>query len=404
MVKSGWPLALRLFAYRTFVRCGWQVAVLDRMLNQSLRFADVPIVCDLSDTEAAARLLRERFGDPEGILTLNDSGLVATALLAEALGLRFLPVSVARRAIDKREQRRAFAAAGLIVPRWGELASPAEAAGAVQRWGPTVIKPVDRAAGAGVRLALSEPEAATAWGEAARESHSGRVIGEEYVTGREVSVESIASEGRHHVVCVTDKVITQGPRFVEIAHTVPSAVTDAERAGATAAALTACQALRLDWGAAHTEVKLTERGPVVVEVNARLAGDCIVDLVDLALGINMYELVGRQALGAVIGVEHLAPTRAGAASICFRPCSPGRFLAARSALEAAPPEWLVELSVTAQPGSLLGEPLSNADRLGYAIALGGSPDAAARRAREAMDTLEVSIESPGVLSRAREER
>lgn len=390
VVKTGWQQSQRMFAFRTFTARGWRIAVVDQMLNQSLRIADVPVVCDLSAIPSAVKALRARVGRPDGILTFSDTGVVAAAGIAEALDLPFLPVEVARRAIDKREQRRAFTAAGLPVPDWRTVADQEEAGAAVREWGRAVVKPADRAASVAVRLVDSVDGAASAFQEAAHASRGGgAVLAERYLPGPEVSVESIAVEGRQRPICLTAKVNTHGPYFVEMGQSVPAALEPELRERVVAVAESACAALGLTWGACHTEVKLTEAGPVIVEVNPRLPGDCVPDLIEMAVGLNAYELLGRHALGEAITVGDLAPRRHSGAAIHFRLTSPGTFLGASSPLEAEPPDWLVEMSMTVPPGRRLEEPTSNSDRLGYAICTGDSAPEAAARARSAIDTLAV---------------
>ena len=390
VVKTGWQQWQRIRAFRTFTARGWRIVVVDQMLNQSLRVADVPVVCDFSAIPSAVKTLRARVGRPDGILTFSDTGVVAAAEIAEALDLPFLPVEVARRAIDKREQRRACAAAGLPVPDWRTLADQEEAVAAVREWGRTVIKPADRAASVAVRLVDSVDGAASAFHEAARASRrGGAVLTERYLEGPEVSVESIAVEGRQRPICQTAKVNTHGPYFVEMGQSVPAALGPELRERVVALAESACSALDLTWGACHTEVKLTEAGPVIVEVNPRLPGDCVPDLIEMAVGLDAYELLGRHALGEAITVEDLVPRRHRGAAIHFRLSSAGTFLGASSPLVSEAPDWLVEMSVTVPPGHRLEEPRSNSDRLGYAICTGDSAPEAAARARSAIDTLAV---------------
>lgn len=393
VVKAGWPLPLRLLAYRTYAALGWRVVVVDRLLNPSLRLADVPVSTDLSRPRNAALLVRERAGSVDGIVTFNDSGLIAAAELAEALGLPFLSSEVARRAVDKIEQRKAFAAAGLEIPEWRALESPDDAADTVAAWGDAIVKPADRAAGAAVCHATSVDEAVAAYAAAKRESPTGRVLAERFVEGPEVSVESMAVDGVQSVICATWKTITHGPAFVELGHSLPFDLGRDERR-VFRLARTAAQALGLERGACHAEVKLTPTGPVVLEMNPRVAGDCIVDLIDLAVGVNLYELVGREALGETLLREQLEPRRRAAAAIHFRPAEEGVFAGASSPLEASPPDWLVELSVTAEPGQRLSAPSSNGDRIAYAIATAPSEPQARARAAEAVATLEVRVDAP----------
>jgi biotin carboxylase len=392
VVKSGWPLGFRLPAYRAFWARGWRVAVVDQVMNQSLRFADIPIVGNVADSTALAEMVLQRVGRPDGILTFNDSALVCAAHLAAQFGLPFISPPVAARAVSKSEQRRILAAAGLRVPAWRPVQTAREAAAAVAEWGSAVIKPVDRAAGAGVRLVHTPDEAETAFTEAQRESWTSQVLAEAYLDGPEVSVETVVLAGQHRVVTITDKLTTHGPHFIELGHSVPSQLRREEFNRVCETAVAACHAMGLTYGACHTEVKLTPQGPVVVEINPRLAGDCIVDLIDLALGINLYDIVGRLAMGDAVLPEDLMPRVQRGAAIRFY-LSPGGVLnKVVCHLPPVAPQWLVELSVTVEAGMILPQPISNAGRIAYAVAIGETGSEAAQRATRAIQSLSIAVE------------
>src|SRR5207237_148005 len=109
------------------------------------------------------------------------------------------------------------------------------------------------------------------------------------------------------------------PSVVECGHDFP---VDGLPPGA--AALAAIEALGLGFGPAHTEIRLGRRGPVVIEVNARLAGGRIPTLVRLATGID---LIGATIDAVVLGGfrRPLPEPEPGHASIRFLvPPRPGR--------------------------------------------------------------------------------
>lgn len=393
VVRAGWRPAERMLAFRTFAARGWRIAIMDRVLNQSLCLADVPVVCDLAAIPQAAAALRAKVGRADGILTFSDTALHATAQLAEFLGLPFLPVQVASEVTSKRYQRQVCEKAGVPVPEWRSVADEDEAMAAVRGWGRAIIKPTGRAAGVAVRLAASAAAAAEAYREAAAAAGAGGgVLVERYLEGPEFSVESVAVGGRQQPICVTSKITTQGPWFVEIGHCVPAVLPASQCHAVIRVAMAACHALNLTWGACHTEVKLTREGPMIVEVNARPAGDRVLDLIQLALGINVYELLGRQALGEDPEAGQLLPRQRRAAAIHFRLAAPGVFRDAASELESRPPHWLVDLSVTGPAGQVLRQPRSNYDRIGYAIAMGDTSAVAAARAKSAIDSVTVRAE------------
>lgn len=369
LVKSGWPLPLRLPAYRHFFRKGWEVAVVDSLLNQSLQIADISICAELNDPdEVYFAVMKKIKRKPDAILTMNDSGLVLAATLAKRIGLPFLEIEKAKNVIQKTKQREAFKQSGMPTPCWKKVHSTEEVVKMLKEWGELVIKPVDRSAGAAVKWLTNEIDADRYFQEALNESPTKRVMIEEFLEGPEISVEMVFADGQYHVVCIIDKTVTSGPYFIELGHTVPSShpLDYLEKAGE--AALMACQALGLNWGICHIEIKLTERGPVVVEVNPRVPGGCIPELINRALGINLYDLALRQATGEMLTLEDLQPIRRKGAAIRYLLSPGGIFIGASSPWTSQPPHGLVELSVLVEPGSNLPVPSSNAGRIAYAIA------------------------------------
>jgi biotin carboxylase len=91
-----------------------------------------------------------------------------------------------------------------------------------------------------------------------------------------VSVETVAlAAGDVRVIGITAKHLSPPPLFVEIGHDFPAALDQNESATVHKTALSALAAVGFDFGPAHTEIRLTQEGPVVVEINPWLAGGMI---------------------------------------------------------------------------------------------------------------------------------
>ena len=134
---------------------------------------------------------------------------------------------------------------------------------------------------------------------AQNESFEHKAIIEEFVTGREVSVESISYEGKHYILQITDKVTTGAPFFVELEHHQPSSLPEDIKSQIRNIVLHALNALHIKYGASHSELKITEDGDIrVIEIGARMGGDFIgSDLVKLSTGYDFLEGVIKVALG-----------------------------------------------------------------------------------------------------------
>lgn len=164
---------------------------------------------------------------------------------------------------------------------------------------PLIVKPTDRSGSRGVEKVLDPVQLEEAIKRARKESFEHKAIIEEFVTGREISVESISYQGKHHILQITDKVTTGSPFFVELEHHQPSSLSEAIKQHVREIVLCALDALHIKFGASHAELKITEDGDIrVIEIGARMGGDFIgSDLVKLSTGYDFLKGVIDVAFG-----------------------------------------------------------------------------------------------------------
>ena len=164
---------------------------------------------------------------------------------------------------------------------------------------PLIVKPVDRSGSRGVTKVRFENELPEAIHYAITESFGKKAIIEEYIEGEEVSVETISWEGNHTILAITDKVTTGAPHFVELAHHQPSGLSKEIQDKIKTETIKCLNALDINFGAGHSEFKITSNGDVyIIEVGARMGGDFIGShLVELSTGYDFLEGVIHIALG-----------------------------------------------------------------------------------------------------------
>lgn len=187
----------------------------------------------------------------------------------------------------------------------------------------------------------------------------------------EVSVEALVIEGETHIITVTDKYITQPPYFVELAHCEPSVLDEHTIEEIKAVAVRAIRAIGIENAPAHVEIKVTEEGPKIVELAARLGGDFIASrLVPLSTGIDM---VGASVLLTAGGKPDLVPKRQQGAAIHFIHTEKKGILS-----EIVLPEGLQaqagveEIALYKKLGEKISGTRSGSDRLGHVITTGAT--------------------------------
>ncbi len=163
---------------------------------------------------------------------------------------------------------------------------------------PLIVKPTDRSGSLGVEKVETHEELLKAIAKAHEVSLKKEVIVEQFVEGREVSVEAVSWQGKHYILAITDKVTTDN-FFVEVAHHQPTTLNAETTKAVTELTQKALTALHIENGASHTEIKITPSGELfIIEIGARMGGDFIGShLVELSTGYDFLKGVIEIALG-----------------------------------------------------------------------------------------------------------
>ncbi|MER8804845.1 acetyl-CoA carboxylase biotin carboxylase subunit family protein [Mesorhizobium sp. M0998] len=209
------------------------------------------------------------------------------------------PASI-ERCCDKFAQRQLLADAGVPMPAYRLAANAAEVESSAAEIGlPVIIKPAVGSGSSGVRLCRNADEIAEHTTYLLGGKHiwrsSPRILVEEFAQGPFYSVEIMGNE----VVGVVAVDFGAPPHFVFRNTTFPAPLRDDEHRHIADVSLSCLRALGLGWGPTNIELRWTKRGPVVIEVNPRLAGALEPQLVHLACGIDLIT----EHIKLVIGEE-----------------------------------------------------------------------------------------------------
>lgn len=261
-------------------------------------------ICDkfypvsIIDKEQVLEICRKE--EIDGITTIaSDTATITVNYVASRMGLISNPEEYSEICTNKYKMRLCFAEHDVPSPRFA-LVEGADSASCADFQYPLIVKPTDRSGNRGVEKVETPERLEKAIARAQEASFEHKTIVEEFVTGCEVSVESISFEGRHTILQITDKVTSGAPYFVELAHHQPSALPTEVQSRIREIVLHALDALHIRYGASHAELKITESGDIrVIEIGARMGGGFIGShLVQLSTGYDFVKGVIEVALGS----------------------------------------------------------------------------------------------------------
>ncbi|MFB4421452.1 ATP-grasp domain-containing protein [Streptomyces sp. QL37] len=403
------PRLLMVMPYRQFVRKAreegfWVGAIWDPRLESPgylddvRELADLFVTADFRDEELLRRTIRE-VAREHGVSVIYHIGreetMVSAYEVAEELHAEVNPAAAIRYLADKHAMRELLAERGLSPVSFAAAPTRADVPGAVARIGlPAVVKPAALAGSRGVFL-WREPADQVPWTQLVDQyAYDGPFLVEEYLRGPEYSVETLSADGRHQVVGITEKLLGPPPLFVEVGHVHPAPLTQDRRQAVeelTTKFLTACG---YRFGPAHTEVIWTQRGPRIVESQARLGGDRIPRLVQLATGLDMEQAVFASLAGTTAELSEPTAT----AIVRFFTFPPGHVDGIRGPEAAARLGHVDELTLRLSPGDTVPAVRDSKSRQGHVIVSGPSPEEAQARCAEVLASIEVVID--GVPARA----
>lgn len=235
----------------------------------------------------------------DGVCTIaSDVAAPTVAYIANALGLTGNNYDAAVRANNKYLMRNAFVRAGIDCPQFC-LVKSNDSIDSTDLHFPVIVKPTDRSGSVGVTKVTEIENLTSAIEKALSISFKHEALVEEFIEGREISVEFISYKGKHYPLQITDKETTGDPHFVELEHHQPSTLSKEMYESIYYITNNALNALGITNGASHSEYKITNDGRIVViEIGGRMGGDFIgSDLVRLSTGYDFVKGVIEVAIG-----------------------------------------------------------------------------------------------------------
>ena len=313
-----------------------------------ISFADKDDVVDVCRKESV-----------DGIISFSlESALPTVSYVGNKLGLVSNSEESIKLTQSKFAQRLALERAGIPVPQYYLIESDEDLKKVDCRF-PVIVKPVDSGGSQGICKVDSPEKLLESYQYAIDYSRTSKAIVEEYVDGREFSVEYISHDGKHYFLQITDKVTSGAPRFVEMQHHQPADIPVSVWKRIQEMVEKALTALKIENSASHTEIKWNSNDELfIIETGARMGGDYISsDLVRLSTGYDFVEGAIRLAIGKF--EEPVFPNRMYSGVYFYSKLAPevGDIIKQHD-------KWpeIVEWEYSDEP---LMEVKSNADRRGY---------------------------------------
>lgn len=331
-----------------------------------IQFADEYFNCSTLNKDGINKVVKEFSAD--GVMTMaTDMPMRTISYVCKQNGLIGLTEQCALNCTDKIEMIKRFKSANVPSPNFSEVKSIEELESAVDKVGfPCILKPADNSGSRGVVLCRNKSDCILNYAYTVASSHNGKILVEEYMTGSEVSIEVFVENGITHILQITDKITTGAPHFVELGHSQPTRLENKICENIRVISQKACESVGLTDGPAHLEMIIDDGCPKMVEMGARMGGDCITShLVPLSTGIDMTEQTIRYSLGLSLDLE---PKYQKASAVVFLTTKQGKIKKIENVSEAYKVVGVTDIGFFKKVGDECTEINSSSDRVGFVVA------------------------------------
>jgi len=354
-------------------------------------YADEFFIASITDAEKILEIAKTF--RPDGIIAgACDTAVLTVSKICGKLNLAGISSETALNATDKVRMLGAFARAGVAHPRYFVVRKDELDDAKIEMHYPLISKPVDSAGGRGVKIVHKEDELREAMRYSSAAGKSGDVLLEEYMKGPEVSVEVVVADGIPYVAQVTDKITSGEPNFFEVGHSQPSALKEETKEEIKALAKASVLAVGINNSPAHVEIIVTENGPKMVELGARLGSDCITSyLTDTSVsGISMMESAIKLALGEKPEIGTIRDSGT-ASAVRFIPAREGTICSIGGLDAAQQCPGVVHAVVMGRVGRHYERATDDSARFGYVVCKGKTTGEALMMCDAAMEKIHIAV-------------
>jgi len=357
------------------------------------KYADLHSVISIYDKDKIIEWSRSAVpsNSISGVITMGTDCSCTVAEVARAFGLPGVSPESAFISVNKDCFREKLKEAGIFTPDFlitEDIHSIPKKLFSMTF--PLVVKPVDSMGSRGVKKIFSHTEFSSAVVEATGFSRRKKVIIEEFLEGNEFSLDACMIDGKCYPLGFADRVIEYEPFFVETGYSMPSVLGAEERKSMISLMEKASQAIGVYDGIVKGDLKLTEEGPVLIEMAVRLSGNRMSsDAIPISCGVDAVGI----SLDIALGKKKIPPNpeyEKGYAYRAFLPAS-GVVKKICGIEKARAMKGVVDLVLYIKEGDEKKPFTCSADSVGYVIAKGETREIAEQRAQKVIETVYFDI-------------
>lgn len=201
----------------------------------------------------------------------TELGNITACYVGEKLGLSTNSYDTALNTVDKVRMKKVFVENNIPTAQTKTIYHGDEIAD-ISLLYPVVVKASDRSAGRGIAIANNQQELFVNYQDAYEYSQNKVVLIEEYLQGKQYSIELVSQNGCHHILGVTREYFIDEINFVESHYLMPAYEEEVIIKENEELFFKTLDAFNIQYGASHIEFRIVNGQVMIIEIASRMGG------------------------------------------------------------------------------------------------------------------------------------
>jgi len=395
VVNTGIRSKLPLF--QNLRNLGLKVICLNHEVNWAASYVSEWIIADPSSIDSLSAIDEYLESHPnqdiDGALTFDDRSVLLTAAITEKLGLKGIPLQIAKWVKNKLAFRQFSEKNAIPTPRFSLLETEPVFEKSKLRY-PLVVKPDIGVGSAFVKKVVTPAELKETIDtfKVAHSTPKMTLYVEEFIKGQEVDIDVLIQNGEIKFMAISDNFPSTGDYFVERGGQIPSRLPSEHQEALCQMVHHSLNQIGIMDGCLHYEAISSDEGSFPVEINLRLGGAEISAFQQVVWGRNMVEDAVRIALGLPIKTsDRNDKPKKVAMSTNFVPTHSGTISQIHRDSKLPTRTYFEELELHYEVGDEVGVPPDCFKNLGWLVASGETYEEAERHLRSLEQLVKIEI-------------
>jgi biotin carboxylase len=323
---------------------------------------------DLRDKEGTLKFAKKN--KVEGIFTNADIGVPTAAYIAKKLELKYHSEILADQATNKYLMRKRAEELGLIIPRYLLIKSTFDLEKIEKEFTmPIILKPVDNCGSRGVLYVNDFRNVLSAYQYSFKKSFTGNVIVEEFISGKEGSIEVLMENFNPTILGFCSKIKSPFPYRFDIRLDYPGDYSEGEIDEINSFTKKLVKGFNISNGIIHIEFIIRREKIYLVEFAIRgCGGNVISHLLPATTGFDIPQFLIKQVFGTN---DDIYLNRKGLhGTLLFLMFPKGKIKKISGLEEIRNLEYVADISIQTKVGDNIDEMVDSSCRPGHLIVTG----------------------------------